>query len=98
MSGFFRRFFRSDFGPPPPPDVMQLPSFSGQHIVETIYSEPKRERVFITLDESGDYRVISSRGTRAIGRPATERVGVAHTAAAVTPTVWSALGRLQTTH
>jgi hypothetical protein len=59
MPGFFRRFFLSDFGPPPLPDVAQLPSFPGQRIVETIYSDSQCERVFITLDETGDYRVFT---------------------------------------
>ena len=57
MLGSIRRFFVRDFGPPPPPDVTQLPSFAEQRIVETTYSESKRQRVFITLDETGDYRV-----------------------------------------
>jgi hypothetical protein len=57
MPGFFRRFFLSDFGPPPPPDVAEQPSFSSQRIVETIYSDSKQERVFITVDETGDYRI-----------------------------------------
>ena len=57
MPGFFRRFFLSDFGPPPSPDVADMPSFSGQHIVETIYSDTKSERAIITVDDTGDYRV-----------------------------------------
>ena len=58
MSGFFRRFFLSDFGPPPPPDVAHQPSFPGQRIVETLYSDSKRERAVITVDDTGDYRII----------------------------------------
>lgn len=58
MLGFIRRIFVRDFGPPPPPDVTHQPSFSGQRIVEAIYSESKRERVFITIDDTGDYRII----------------------------------------
>jgi hypothetical protein len=61
MSGFFRRFFLSDFGPPPPPDVADQPSFPGQRVVETIYSDSKRERAFITVDDTGDYRIIVQR-------------------------------------
>jgi|SRR5450432_590031 hypothetical protein len=57
MPGFIRRFFLSDFGPPPPPDFAQLPSFPNQRIVETIYSDSKKERVFITVDETGDHRI-----------------------------------------
>ena len=57
MPGFFRRFFVRDFGPPPPPDIAHQPSFPGQRIVETIYSDSKRERVFITVDETRDYRI-----------------------------------------
>ena len=57
MPGFIRRFFLSDFGPPPPPDVAQQPSFPGQRHVETIYSDSKDQRVFITVDETGDYRI-----------------------------------------
>jgi hypothetical protein len=57
MPGFFRRIFLSDFGPPPPPDVAHQPSFPGQRIVEMIYSDSKRERAIITVDESGDYRI-----------------------------------------
>ena len=58
MPSFFRRFFLSDFGPPPPPDVAQQTSFRRQRIVETIYSDSKHERVFITVDDTGDYRII----------------------------------------
>lgn len=58
MPGFFRRFFLSDFGTPPPPDVTQLPTFPGQRIVETLYSDSKRERAIITVDDTVDYRII----------------------------------------
>ena len=58
MPGFFRRLFSSDIGPPPQPDVAHKPSFPGQRIVETIYSDSKRERAFITTDESGHFRII----------------------------------------
>ena len=58
MLGFIRRIFVRDFGPPPPPDVAHQPSFSGQRIVETIYSESKRQRVFITVDDPGAYRIV----------------------------------------
>jgi hypothetical protein len=58
MPGFFRRFFLSDFGPPPPPDVEHLPSFTDQRIVETIYSVSKDRRAIITIDDTGDYRII----------------------------------------
>jgi hypothetical protein len=57
MPGFIRRFFLSDFGLPPPPDVTEQPSFPGQRIVETVYSGSKDQRVFITVDETGDYRI-----------------------------------------
>jgi hypothetical protein len=59
MPGFFRRFFLGDKGPPPPPDVEHLPSFADQRIVETIYSDSKSRRVFITIDDTGDYRIHS---------------------------------------
>ena len=59
MPGFFRRFVLGDFGPPPPPDVAHQPSFPGQRIVETLYSDSKRERAIITVDETGDYRIIA---------------------------------------
>src|SRR3954465_14702194 len=58
MPGFLRRFFLSDFGPPPPPDVAHLPLFTNQRIVETIYSDSKRERAIITVDDTGDYRIV----------------------------------------
>lgn len=58
MAGFFRRFFLSDFGPAPLPDVAQQPAFPGQRIVETLYSESKRGRVFITVDDAGVYRIM----------------------------------------
>lgn len=61
MFKFFRRFFLSDFGEPPPPDVADQPIFSGQRIVDTIYSDSQRERAFITLDDTGDYRIIVQR-------------------------------------
>lgn len=57
MLGFIRRFIFSDFGPPPPPDSAQQPSFPGQRIIETICSDSKQQRVFITVDETGDYRI-----------------------------------------
>ncbi len=52
-----RRFLLSDFGPAPLPDLEAVPSFELQKIVETIYSESKCERVFVTLDDSGTYRL-----------------------------------------
>jgi len=58
MPGFFRRFFLSDFGPPPAPAAGHLPSFPGQRIVETLYSDSKRQRAFITVDETGQYRIV----------------------------------------
>jgi hypothetical protein len=58
MPGFFRRVFLADFGPPPPPDVAHLPTFTSQRIVETLYSDSKRERAIITIDDTGDYRII----------------------------------------
>jgi hypothetical protein len=58
MLGFFRRFFFSDFGPPPSPDVADKPSFPGQRIVETLYSESKLGRAFITVDGTSIYRII----------------------------------------
>ena len=58
MPGFFRRLFLSDFGPPPPPDVTHQPTFPGKRIVETIYSDTKRERAFITVDDTGDYQIV----------------------------------------
>jgi hypothetical protein len=54
----WNRLFPSDLGPPPPPDVAQQPAFPGQRIVETVYSESKQGRVFITEDESGIYRIM----------------------------------------
>jgi hypothetical protein len=57
MTGFFRRFILGDFGPPPPPDVAHQPSFPSQRIVETLYSDSKRERAIITVDNTGDYRI-----------------------------------------
>lgn len=57
MPGFFRRFFLSDFGPPPPPDIQQLPSFTDQRIVEAIYSASKSRRAIITIDDTGDHRI-----------------------------------------
>ena len=59
MSGFFRRIVLSDYGPPPPPDVEQLPSFCDQRVVETVYSYSKKRRAVITVDETGDYRIHS---------------------------------------
>jgi hypothetical protein len=56
--GFLRRVFLSDYGPPPPPNTAVLPSFPGERMVEVIYSESKRERVFITVvDQSGLYKI-----------------------------------------
>ena len=57
MPSFLKRFFVRDIGPPPPPDVTNQPSFGSQRVVETIYSDSKQERVFITVDATGDYRV-----------------------------------------
>jgi hypothetical protein len=57
MSGFFRRFFLGDFGPPPLPDLSHQPSIAGQNIVEILYSDSKHERVVITHDASGIYRI-----------------------------------------
>ena len=54
----WNRLFPSDFEPPPPPDVAQQPAFSGQRIVETVYSESKQGRVFITEDEAGIYQIM----------------------------------------
>ena len=59
MLDSIRRFFVRDFGPPPPPDVAHLPSFTDQRIVETIYSASKDRRAIITIDGTGDYRVHS---------------------------------------
>jgi hypothetical protein len=91
MPGFFRRFFLSDFGPPPPPDVTQLPSFSGQRIVEAVYSESKGERVFITLDENGAYRVYFQSWDTSDWKAGYGARWVAHRATAVSPTAWSVL-------
>jgi hypothetical protein len=55
MPGFFRRFFLSDIGPPPQPDVSQQRSFPGQRVIETIHSQSKR--AFITIDDAGLYRI-----------------------------------------
>jgi hypothetical protein len=53
------RFTSTDHvGPPPSPDVAAVPSFPSQRIVETVYSDSKRERAFITVDDTGDYRII----------------------------------------
>lgn len=57
MIGFFRRFFLSDFGPPPPPDVSHQPGIAGQSIDEILYSDSKCERAIITHDVSGIYRI-----------------------------------------
>ena len=57
MSGFLRRFFFRDFGPPPLPDLAHQPSIPGQSIVETLYSDSKQQRAIITRDSSGTYRI-----------------------------------------
>ena len=57
MTSFLRRLFVRDVGPPPSPDLGHLPSFPGQTIVETLYSDSKRYRAIITRDTSGIYRV-----------------------------------------
>ena len=60
MPGFFRRFFLSDYGPPPPPDVTHQPECLGsQRVVEILYSDPKSQRAIITVDDTGDYRIIA---------------------------------------
>lgn len=59
MPGFFKRFFLSDYGPPPAPDVAHQPSFVGQRVVETIYSESRNIRAIITADDIGIYRIYS---------------------------------------
>ena len=60
MSGFFRRFFSGDKGSPPPPDVTDQPLCpSSQSIVEILYSDSKSKRAVITVDETGDYRIIA---------------------------------------
>ena len=58
MASFFRRFFFSDFGPPPPPDLGNQPSLAGQRIVEIVYSDSKQARAFITVDETDSYRIV----------------------------------------
>ena len=58
MFGLIRRLFFRDFGPPPSPDVTHQPSFSGQRIVEMIYSDSKGARAIITIDDTGLYRII----------------------------------------
>lgn len=57
MLGFLKRFFLSDFGPPPSPNLANQPSVAGQRIVETVYSDSKEQRAFIVLDETGFYRI-----------------------------------------
>jgi hypothetical protein len=52
-----RRLLLSDFGPPPSPDETDLPTFSGEKVVETIYSEGRERRLFVTQDDRGIYRV-----------------------------------------
>ena len=59
MFDFIRRIFVRDFGPPPPPDVTQLPTYSRQRIVEMLYSHSKRERAIITVDDTGHYRIVA---------------------------------------
>jgi hypothetical protein len=61
MFRLFKSFFLSDFGPPPPPDVADRPSFPAQRIIETLYSETKRERAIITVDEKEDFQIIIQR-------------------------------------
>jgi hypothetical protein len=57
MSGFFRRHFLGDHGPPPPPDLSHQPSIAGQKTVEILYSDSKYKRAIITHDPSGIYRI-----------------------------------------
>ncbi len=57
MSNFLRRLFLRDFGPPPPPDLAYEPTIPGQTIVETLYSDSKRQRAMIARDGSGIYRI-----------------------------------------
>ena len=46
----------SDFGSPPSPNEAELPTFPGEKVLETIYSEGRERRVFVTQDERGIYR------------------------------------------
>jgi hypothetical protein len=57
MANFFRRFFLGDYGPPPAPDITNPPLFSGETVVEILYSESKNERAIITGDNASIYRV-----------------------------------------
>jgi hypothetical protein len=57
MLGILRRIFVRDFGPPPLPDVAHQPTFPDQRIVETLYSDSKQERAFITVDETRSFRI-----------------------------------------
>jgi hypothetical protein len=77
MPGFLRRFFLSDFGPPPRPDVAQQWAFRGQRLIETIYSDSKRERAFITFDEPDFTGLSLSGGIPVIGRNGSRLFGVA---------------------
>jgi hypothetical protein len=61
MLQFLRRVLFSDYGPPPPPNTAVLPSFPGERMVQVIYSESKKERVFITVDPSGLYNIHGQR-------------------------------------
>jgi hypothetical protein len=57
VAGWFRRFFLSDFGAAPQPDVGALPTFQGQKVVQVIYSQSKSRRALVTKDAGNFYRV-----------------------------------------
>lgn len=57
MLNFVRKLFDHDPGPPPAPDVKEVPTFPAETVVEAVYSEDYKHRAIITCDQSGLYRI-----------------------------------------
>ena len=52
-----KQFLFADYGPAPRPDETIVPKFDAGTVIESIYSEGRENRVFITKDEQGLYRL-----------------------------------------
>ncbi len=57
LKNSLRRFAMGGYGPPPPPDLSDLPSYPHAIMKEVIYSDSKHERAIITIDGMGRFTV-----------------------------------------